>query len=629
MKALLLILLVISSTSYAQEQLAVRLNEKGIMKVLQMAVKYNTNSSSSRTVVIPQDMYSFKVKKSELLSNPIVAIVNEISDLNLSKDLPFYVQTSNISVNAKVNPASLKTVISNSHANGFDVKLSLGLTSVTASVPSISLCEDRLANTKKCGSGLKATVSSLKIGTKTVPVSLVANMRVTIKNNKASVKVLSVTSNIDSPKGPGLDINFASLTVPKITIVINDQETELDTSRLKNEILERKAFLARKLMGFAGDFIASDLAEMINIYLARTKVPTSWQIYDQNQLKSGAIFDELNEVTDRSESDNFYELPDLDPPRITMARDNTYVRPPMMQLKTACSSEEGSDVKGLSSILEKQMATIIQRASVSLSLKSISTPLNKDIQLAGVVGLMLNGQSISVQNRLSNRDVTALPQLDLNSFRTKYDLSLAISEPVVNGALNVINQTGLFKKLFTSAAKLDGVSLSSLQMHFAKDKTLKAIANIEIDLRKLKAKDWMEAVQNWIAVQLERNNNNAKIYFPLEISVTPAIVNNKGKTELSLYVRSPFNGDTLINSLGYPSNFPQLTKQVRAGITKQLQTAVICITNRGYTVDISKFMNQSGVVFSPKTVSFEQGAFMLINSDISDIKFNSKNPFQK
>ncbi len=627
MKALFLILLVCSSASYAQEQLAVRLNEKGIMKILLMAVKYNTSSSSSRTVVIPQDVYSFTIKKNQLLSNPIVSVVNDISDLNLTKDLTFYVQTSNLSVNAKVDPKSLKTAISNSNPNGFDVKLSLNLSSVSASVPIISLCEDRLRNSKKCGAGLKTTVTSLKINTKNAPVSLVANMRVSIKNNMASVKVLSVSSNIDSEKGPGLDINFASLIVPRITIVINDQETELDTSRLKSEILKRKSFLARKLMGFAGEFITSDLAEMINIYLARTKVPTSWQVFDQNDLKAGN-FNELSST--RPNFTNSYSFPVTDLNRMTMVRDNTYVRPPViMSSRAVCAPAGGSQVKGLSAAMEQQIATIIQRATVTLGIKSISTPLNKDIQLAGAISMMLNGQNIQVQNRLSNRTVTALPKLDLNPFRTKYDMSLAISEPVVNGALNVVNQTGLFKQLFESATKLQGVSLKSVQMHFAKDKSLKAIANIEIDLRKLKAKDWWESIMNMFAVYLERNNNNSKIYFPLEISINPAIVNNKGKHELSLYVRSPFNGDTLINSFGYPSNFPNLTKQVREGITKQLQGALVCATNRAYTVDISKFMSQSGVVFSPKSVSFEQGAFMLINTDISDIKFNSKNPFQK
>jgi hypothetical protein len=612
MKALLFIFLVISSVAQAQEQLAVRLNEKGLMNILHMAVKYNTNSASSKTIIIPTNVYKFTVKQKQLASNPIVAVVNEISNLNLNKNLDFYLQTSDIKVSGVVDQRSLKASISNSGPNGFDVKITVSLPSVSVTGANLSLCEDKVKNQKKCGNGLKMSVASLKVNTKTTAVVLSANMRVSIKNNAASVKVLSVSSNIDTPKGPKLDINFASLTVPKITIVINGQETELDTSKLKDEILERKAFLANKLIGFVGDFVASDLAEMINVYLKNTKLPTTYEVFRQEE--SDIAFDEL----DYSER---YK---------PAAIDNTYVRPPVMMVpRTSTGKLPKMDIKGPGEIMEEQISEIIRSAVISLALKSISTPLNKDIQLSGALSMVLNNQTIRVQNRLSNRDVSALPKIDLSGFRA-HDINLAISEPVINGALDLVGKTGLFQELFETFGRVKGFSLSSVQMHFAKDKSLRGIVNAQIDLNQVDSNGFGGWIKNQWAAYRERNNNNGKIYFPIEVSIIPAVVTQKnGEIALSLYVRSPFNGDTLINNFGYPSNIANMKSEVKKGVIAELKKALGEHVNKAYVLDVTKFMNQAGVVFKPKSISFEQGAYMLVNLDIADIKFNSKNPTKK
>ena len=612
MKALLFILLVISSVAQAQEQLAVRLNEKGLMNILHMAVKYNTNSASSKTIIIPTNVYKFTIKQKQLASNPIVAVVNEISNLNLNKNLDFYLQTSDIKVTGVVDKKSLKASISNSGPNGFDVKISVSLPSVSVTGANLSLCEDKLKNQKKCGNGLKMSVASLKVSTKTTAVVLSANMRVSIKNNSASVKVLSVSSNIDTPKGPKLDINFASITVPKITIVINGQETELDTSKLKDEILERKAFLANKLIGFVGDFVASDLAEMINVYLKNTKLPTTYEVFRQEE--SDITFDEI----DYSER---YK---------PIAIDNTYVRPPVIIApRTSTGKLPKMDIKGPGEIMEEQISEIIRSAVISLALKSISTPLNKDIQLSGALSMVLNNQTIRVQNRLSNRDVTALPKIDLSSFRA-HDINLAISEPVINGALDLVGKTGLFQELFETFGRVKGFSLSSVQMHFAKDKSLRAIVNAQIDLNQVDSNGFGGWIKNQWAIFRERNNNNGKIYFPIEVTIIPAVVTQKnGEIALSLFVRSPFNGDTLINNFGYPSNIANMKSEVKKGVIAELKKALGEHVNKAYVLDVTKFMNQAGVVFKPKSISFEQGAYMLLNLDIADIKFNSKNPTKK
>lgn len=167
-------------------------------------------------------------------------------------------------------------------------------------------------------------------------------------------------------------------------------------------------------------------------------------------------------------------------------------------------------------------------------------------------------------------------------------------------------------------------------MHFAQDKTLKAIVNAQIDLNEVASDGfggWLK--KQWAAFR-ERNNNNSKIYFPIEVSIVPAVVTQKnGVIALSLYLKSPFNGDTLLNSFGYPSNIANMKSEVKKGVIAELKKSLGEHVNKAYVLDVTKFLNQSGVEFKPKSISFEQGAYMLINLDITDIKFNSKNPLKK
>ena len=218
---------------FAQEQLAVRINEQGILKVLRMAIQYNTASKADRTVSIPQNIYKFTIPKSKISSVPIIPIINEISDLNLNKDIDFYLNASEIKVTGNVDVKSLKTTILNSTSSGFDLRISINLSEIAITAPKLTLCEDRIAGTKKCGSGLQASISNVSIKTYSRPVVVSVLLRVKTSGNVARVSVRSVDSNLDDKISPKLNIGIGSVTVPRIAVVINGQESELDTSRLK------------------------------------------------------------------------------------------------------------------------------------------------------------------------------------------------------------------------------------------------------------------------------------------------------------------------------------------------------------------------------------------------------------
>lgn len=658
MKALILILLTFSSVSFAQEQLAVRLNEGGMMKVMQLALKYNTGVAGSRTLVIPQNLYKFTLKQKDLLANPIVQVINEISDLNMTKDFNFYLHTSDIKVTGIVDEKSLVTTITNSKPDGFDLKISINLSKVTLSGTSMSLCEDRQKKVKKCGSGIKTTVNTLKVTTLNRPVILNTTMRVSVKKGLASVKVLSVGSNLDSKTPPTLDINFGSLVIPKIAVVINDQETVLDTSRVRDQIIDRKAYLGKKLLAFAGDFIAEDLAEMINIYLKNTQVATTLQVYHRDVPVAYNDYEFKNDDYNTVAIDNTYVRPPIVFPVVTSkpllqtekpatkpavkpaapvvtydpyyntrpAIDNTYVKPPMIRM---VEIKPAIDVM---KILLDQFTQIVRHAQVELSLKSLKTPSNKDIELAGLLNFVLNHTTYRVTNTLGN-STRVLPALDLSAQRA-HDINLAISEPVLNGALDLVNSTGLFNELLQEVAKSPELAVRSLKIHFTNSNSLKAIANVAVDMKKVRTSFWSDPVawaETGFGTWLERNNNNSVIYFPIEIEIVPVVTKNAatGGVGLSIKIKSAFSGDNLLNTYKYPSNVGEMYKIVRKAIIKKLHAQLDQFADKTFVIDLNKFLNQSGVEFLPKSISFNQAAYMLINLDIKDIKFNSKNPGKK
>jgi hypothetical protein len=610
MKALIFILLAFSSIAYGQEQLAVRLNENGLMKIMQMALKYNTGTTGSRTVVVPKNIYKFKVKQKDLSTNKVIEVLNEISDLDFTKDLDFFLQSSDIKITGEVDQKSLATTIMNSKADGFDLTLSINISKVTLTATSLSLCEDRIKT--KCGLGLKTTATGLKITTLNKPVMLTSTMRVSIKQGMASVQILSVGSNLESKSPPTLDVNFTNLEVPKISIIINDQETELDTSRLREQILARKSFMGKKLMAFAGDFIAADLAEMLNVYLKSTQVATTVNVYTHDEPVT------FNDFTYKPEIyvhpvDALYVRPAF---RIEPIQKVVLVKPAVSVMKT----------------LMDQFTDVVRQARVDLSLKAIKTPSNKDIQLAGLLNFILNKTTYKVKNTLGNSTRT-LPALDLSAYRSS-DINLAISEPVINGALELVNSTGLFNELLQEVASSPELSINNVKLHFTYSNSLKAIINASVDLNKVRTDFWSDPggwIETGIGQWLESDNNGGVIYFPLELEIVPVIGKNAttGEATLSIKFKSVFNGDTLLNTYKYPSNVSKMNNVVRKAVIKKLRGKLDEYANKTFTIDLKKFLNQSGVEFMPKSIVFNQAAYMFLNLDIKDIKFDNLNPNKK
>lgn len=588
---------------FAQDHLFMRLNEGGILNILKLAIQYNTSLKGSHNITIPRDIYKFSLSKQDILSNPFVPILNEISNLSLNKDLNFYLYTSDISLNGNIDISSLKSEILKSQSNGFDLKLFLKLPKIGLIADRLSVCENRKKESIACGTGLKASLTELKISTRSRPVLISVILRITTNGKYTKVIVKSVKSNLEDSNSPEIDVNFKNLEVPEMTLKIDNYETQLDTSRLEEEVLKRKKYFAIKLLKFASDFISYDLAEMINVYLMNKNIPTYYEIFRRDYR------------TSRIEN---YITPGLAEFKI----DNTYIR-------TSFNKNDPVIAFNPFDQIMSELADIIKSATLGISLSKISTPFKKDVELSGLLNFSLNDENVKFQNTLGNNNKSILPMLDLNHLR-EHDISMAISEPLLNSILDVANSTYLFQDVLDRISYVAGFKIRNTKVHFHGNDNLIAVVNVEIDLKKLAPKNLKAWFKYNIASWLERNNNNSIIYFPIEISITPVFKTSlDNSSTIELMVGSPFNTKRLSNSFNYPSNVSDMTATVRLGVMEEIREKIEPFLNKKYQVDISRFLNRSGVLFIPRSFAIKQEAYFMMSLDILDIKFNSKKMLRK
>jgi hypothetical protein len=171
---------------------------------------------------------------------------------------------------------------------------------------------------------------------------------------------------------------------------------------------------------------------------------------------------------------------------------------------------------------------------------------------------------------------------------------------------------------------VQGFNIKNLKLHFSGKETITGVVNAEVDLKKIESNSVSSWFKNNIAAFLERNNNNSIIYFPIEVSIVPKFKYLPNRDIIiEIKVLSPFDNSQLKNTFGYPSNIHRMSEIVRQGVMEELKVSLNPFMNKIYFVSLSKLLSQSPVIFQPKTISIQNGAYILLNMDIQDVKFNS------
>ncbi len=610
------ILCAFSSALMAQDQLMIRVNQSGILSVMESALEYNQSGQGRTGFQVPAGIYDFKIKREDIQANPIVKIMQEISDVNLNRDLPFYLYNSIVNVNGGIDKTSLRTAVTNYTARGFDLKISFAINQLNLKASELSLCEKKRGT--RCGTGLKATFRNntiaLRSGSK---IQAEANFKVDMTSTQAKMRLVSVQSNVNTRNGPRIDINIGSVVVPPISIIINGQEAELDTSNLRAELMARKEFLANKLLEFSAEFIAEDLAEMVNKALKNQCLPTQLRII------------EIASQDVPSSRGGFQQQP------YVIAADNTRVVRPRIDYSFQASSVFPGDNRPAPTfmeLLQRDLASIIKSAKFDLNLKSIRSPLNQDLEIRANGEFVLNQRRWRVLDTVGN-STRKLPALNVDTIINRQDhFAIVLGEPVVNGSLDLLQSMGVFQKVLEAQAKISGVSVNSIKLHFKSGATpaqdrLFAIGNLKVKLREIDADGIMGWVKRAIAVWLERNNNNAILNFPVQFEVIPRFATQRdGSVKLFLRVNSPFvNPTTLRNDYKYPNNVVSATEIVQENVIEILKESMGEYVNREFEFPLDDYLNLNGVSLQPKRMSMLQSGYLMVSANIKKIDFNKLN----
>jgi len=568
----------------AQDQLAVRINEKGILKVLGLAVKYN--SQNKRFLLIPEKTYDFAIPVKKYAHHPVLSTMAEVSNLDLSKDVTLFLHTGPINISGSIDENSLHTQVIASTDSSFDLKVDLHIPQLKVSASRLSLYAEEV----------KTTISGLVINNKSNPIELSMTLRVILDGKNIGVKVLNVSSNLDEKNSSDLNIKFSKIIVPEIALSVNGHETKFDTSGLKDVILSHKEELSGRLLNFASEFIAHDLADMMNVYLVNKNIPNSVVILQKENDATLARF--------------------LKKP----------VKPSILALEYDPSAHNPV------TLLLDSLTKLVHNVQMTLQVKGVATPDSKDLEIKGATSLTLNSKTMGLKNTIANSS-RKLPALELNR---NSDIVLGVSEPLLNGMLELAYQQGITDAIARQFVDVKGFKLKDPKIHFNNKGTVSAIINAQVDLNKVEpeyTQDWLRNLEAWgkntLAAYLERNNNDAIIYFPIEIEIVPEFSQSNKTVSLSLFIKSPFDQKGMKNTFNYPTNVKQMNEDVRVGLMEVLKTKFDVFTNKSYAVDLSRFLNVSGVTFDPKSISIEQEAYLLLGVDIKDINFNSLQVLRK
>lgn len=611
-----LLLCLFSSALLAQDQLMIRVNQTGILSVMESALEYNQRGQGRTGFQVPAGLYDFKVKRADLQANPIVRILQEVSNVDLNRDLPFYLYNSVVNVDGGIDKASLRTAVSNYTAQGFDLKITFAINKLSLRANELSLCENKRG--RRCGNGLKATFRNSTVALRSGSrINAEANFKVDTTSTQAKMRLVRVTSNLNTRNGPRIDINIGSVVVPPISIIINGQEAQLDTSNLRAEIMARKEFLANKLLEFSAEFIAEDLSEMVNKALKNQCLPTQLRII------------EIANQDVPAPRGGFRSQP------YVIAADNTRVVRPRIDYSIQSPSVFPGDNRPAPTfmeLLQRDLASIIKSANFDLSLKSIRSPLNQDIEIRANGSFVMNNRRWRVLDTVGN-STRKLPALNVDTIINRQDhFAVVLGEPVVNASMDLLQGMGVFQKVLEAQGKIGGVSVNSIKLHFKSGATaaqdrLFAIGNLKVKLREIDADGIMGWVKRAIAVWLERNNNNAILNFPVQFEVIPRFATQRdGSVKLFLSVNSPFvNPTTLKNDYNYPNNVVSATKVVQESIVEILKENMGEYVNREFEFPLDQYLNMNGVSLQPKRMSMLQSGYLLVAADIKKIDFAKLN----
>lgn len=143
---------------------------------------------------------------------------------------------------------------------------------------------------------------------------------------------------------------------------------ELNTSLLYTEIRKREAFLSKKLLEFAADFLAEDLASIVNKYLVKQEVQTSWQLIRGN----GTIVSFNEFLNNKSHYESYL-------PQKFSSYSQLAPKPLKSILKQKSSASDPIQ------LIMDEFVALLKKSDLGIQTENVLVPLKNDIQIGTTV----------------------------------------------------------------------------------------------------------------------------------------------------------------------------------------------------------------------------------------------------
>ena len=483
------------------QHLSLNLTNKGLKSLLNSALQSSTNKEKLSEIIVEGGPIFERVNVDSFNQNPIITSINEFVPLNQNEDFIFFFNWSPIHVKSKLVSDSLRIGVEGSKSN-FSAHIRLSLNSLNISGDYLELCElkDWKCDKKKNLYGKIENYSiRLKRGSK-IDIAAVVNVKVI--GDKVEIKLDNFVSNLVEPKSykdkklynkyginydsAALDFNFEEFNLPPLLVSIDGEVLEADLSGLREAILEDKDKLAGLLAGFAGDFVAKDLTNILNkeflSKLDNLKTTIALVDYESNKDiiktfgniktsyhtlgKDNKIIKEkplsLSSLGLGQKAKIKYIKKKYSRDIYTNKIDNTYVASrsykPIPVEPTFMQKLEGV----LRDIISHASYNITYLSTVAQNGKNLSVNFNSEFSMNNVKWKL--GNSL----RRGKGKLTA-PKFNEEEAKN-YDIAVALSEPMLNAALKVASKTKLIQEIVSSAANMKGVYIDKVHLHLENGK---------------------------------------------------------------------------------------------------------------------------------------------------------------
>ncbi|MBI2604835.1 MAG: hypothetical protein HYW49_02020 [Deltaproteobacteria bacterium] len=585
-----------------REHLGARLTPKGIRSLLNIVVSPYFKSGNQLEVVIPAQTISRKMELDTKEFGVLTDISKSLFGVDLTSGLPMHVRIAPTTISAAIGEQDFDVKIIEAGSSRIRLALEIEARGVAAQAKRITVCENADCKQSK---GVRVDFDGVTIAQKSIgaPIRMSAAIDYVIRSGRGRFKITGVSSNLGEPGGPLIEIGLGALKLPPVSIRVNAHEVSLDANALKQEILKHKQAIAKEVLHDATAFIAEDLAELLN----------------KN------VFSDLSNPT--SVSGSFERSPPVSLPspslewpadRLDPAHFQPAI-PPQLLGETSESEKESALMRILRLARERVFRAFFRIAPAAVSIGSDGV-----LAVSADGELSVGTKSLAVGTRLGHGNFAGtMETLRFESAPNKdyYHFAVAVSEPLVNGVLDLARSQGIIRNVLEGMPEYAGLicGKDGIRVHFRKvDGRPRVYVVLNLVLDVASKSFWGGVWEKWFGA-------GGTFVFPLELQFEPRIREHEMSVMMAanpalrqdvlelVAVNSPIRGMTLANTFGYPmTDFTQATETVRREFFSELSESIAPIVNGMVAVPIADLFRGSGLMATPSKFDVEPSGHLVV-----------------